>query len=88
MREFFISGMERIISVVMVIGVIGVFFAGLSAMFMSPNGFGFGLIQGLVIWAAGAIYLILMGGMLYLGLGIYDSTRRTAAAVEELVRRN
>ena len=33
-----------------------------------------------------AIYLLLMGGMVYLGLGIYNNTRRTAEAVERLSR--
>ena len=29
---------------------------------------------------------VLMGGMVYLGLGIYNNTRRTAEAVERLSR--
>ena len=83
MREFFILWMERIINVVIILGALVVLGAGLAIMF-SPNG---GFLQGLATWAFGFVYLILMGGIVYLGLGIYNNTRRTAEAVEALTRR-
>ncbi|WP_170166982.1 hypothetical protein [Paracoccus methylarcula] len=53
-------------------------------MFNAQGGF----LQGLLVWAIGAIYLVLMGGMIYLGLGIYNNTRRTADAIEQLNARS
>ncbi|WP_423208347.1 hypothetical protein [Paracoccus yeei] len=82
MRDFFILWMERIINVVIVLGAIGVFAGGIAVM-LSPTG---GVLQGLLAWIMGAIYLLLMGGMVYLGLGIYNNTRRAAEAVERLSR--
>jgi len=83
LRDFFIYWMERIINVLIAIGAIGVFVAGLVVMFSAQGGF----LQGIVTWIGGAFYLILMGGMIYLGLGIYDNTRRTAEAVERMTQR-
>lgn len=84
MRDFFILWMERIINVVIVIGAIAVVISGLVAMFSAQGGF----LQGVMIWVIGAIYLVLMGGMIYLGLGIYNNTRRTAEAIEQLNSRS
>lgn len=83
MRDFFILWMERIINVVIILGALVVVGTGLFIMF-SPTG---GFLQGLATWAFGFVYLIVMGGMIYLGLGIYNNTRRTAEAVEVLTRR-
>lgn len=83
MRDFFILWMERIINVVVGVGAVLVLIGAITAMF-SPQG---GFLQGLAILFGGALYLILMAGMIYLGLGIYANTRRTAEAVEELARR-
>lgn len=83
MRDFFILWMERIINVVIVLGAIGVLIGGLTVMFSAQGGF----LHGLMAWLFGAIYLIVMGGMVYLGLGIYNNTKRTAEAVERLSQR-
>lgn len=83
MREFFIGTLEKIIAVAIVLGAVVVLVAGIGAMF-SPYG---GFLRGLGILIGGAIYLLLIGGMAYLGLGIYHNTRRTAEAVEALARR-
>lgn len=83
MRDFFIIWMERIINVVVILGAIAVFLGGLAVM-RSPQG---GVLPGVMTWIVGAIYLIMMGGMVYLGLGIYNNTRRTAEAVERLSQR-
>lgn len=84
MRDFFIRGMEMIINVAVVLGSIGVIAAAISATIRTPNG---GLLQGIVVLVAGALWLILAAGMIYLALGIYANTRRTAEAVEELLSR-
>lgn len=83
LRDFFILWMERIINVVMVVGAVGVVIGGFVVMF-SPTG---GVLQGMLTWVAGTIYLVMIGGMIYLGLGIYNNTRRTAEAVEKLAMR-
>lgn len=83
MRDFFILWLERIINVLIAIGAIGVFVGGLVIMFSAEGGF----LQGIATWVGGAFYLILMGGMVYLGLGIYSNTRRTAEAVERMAQR-
>lgn len=84
MREFFILWMERIINVVIVLGAIAVVISGFVAMFSAQGG----ILQALGVWIIGTIYLILMGGMIYLGLGIYSNTRRTADAVEKMSARS
>ncbi|MCQ0971314.1 hypothetical protein MLD63_12860 [Paracoccus sp. TK19116] len=83
MRDFFILWMERIINVVIVLGAIAVLIGGGAALF-GPQG---GILQALAIWIGGALYLIIMGGFVYLGLGIYNNTRRTAEAVERMANR-
>ena len=46
-----------------------------------------GLLAGLAVWFGGGIWLMMTGGMAYLGLGIYHNTRRTAEAMEAMARR-
>jgi hypothetical protein len=48
---------------------------------------GGGPLMGLFVLIAGAVYLVLVGGFMYLGLGIYQNTKRTAEAVEKLASR-
>ena len=80
MRDFFINSLEKIVTVIILLMVIGVVLSGFGAMFNAQGG----LLAGLAVWVFGGIYVLIMGGMLYLALGIYDNTRRTAAAVEAL----
>lgn len=83
MRDFFIRSLERIVSVVVILLAVFVAVGGIAVMFAGP-GQGGGLLPGLAIWAGGAIYVLVVGGFLYLALGIHDNTRRTAEAVERL----
>ena len=46
-----------------------------------------GALAALAILIGGSIYAILMGGMMYLFLGVYHNTKRTAEAIEELAKR-
>lgn len=83
MREFFIRSMEQIINVFVALGAIGVVLGALITMFSATGGF----LQGIGVLIFGGIYLVMMAGMIYLGLGIYDNTRRTAEATEAMARR-
>ena len=83
MRDFFILWMERIINVLIVLGAIAVLVGGGAALF-GPQG---GIMRALAVWVGGAIYLIMFGGAIYLALGIYNNTRRTAEAVERMAGR-
>lgn len=76
MRDFFIKSFEIIVSVVVVLMAVAVVIGGLMTMF---NG---GFLQGLGILIGGAVYVLFIGGAMYLGLGIYQNTKRTADALE------
>ena len=87
MRDFFIRGFEAILSIILIIvAVIIVIAAGAAAfggaqMEGMPGGMG-GPIAGLIILVVGFVGLMIYGGLLYLGLGIYHNTRRTAELLE------
>ncbi len=74
MRDFFILALEKLIAVIIVLLMIGVLVFAVMAT-GSPQG---SALQGLLILFGGALYVVMMGGMLYLFLGIYHNTRRTA----------
>lgn len=80
MREFFIGALDKLVALLVILLAIGVAIGGLVTMFSGNGGF----LQGLAIWLFGGIYVLVIGGMLYLFLGIYDNTRRTADAVERM----
>ncbi len=94
MRDFFIRGMEVLVNIVMVILMIALvaISAGLAfnavpieqGMAGSPLGMVRGPVAGLLVLVGGGIYLIFVGGFIYLGLGIYQNTRRTAEALERM----
>lgn len=79
MRDFFINSFEKLVAVIIVLAMIAVVIGGLGAMFS-----GDGFLAGLAILIGGTLYVIMLGGMLYLMLGVYHNTRRTADAVERL----
>lgn len=81
MRDFFIRSFERLIGVIIVIGAIAVVIAAFAAASTAPSG-GQGILAFLAILIGGALYLILAGGVMYLALGIYHNTLRTAEAIE------
>ncbi|MDB6180808.1 hypothetical protein [Paracoccus fistulariae] len=84
MREFFIDWSERLIAVFVIVAGIGVIFASLAAMFSGIPG---GFLQGLLILIGGCIYLIIMGGMLYVAFGIYRNTLETNRLLAEMLRK-
>jgi len=86
MRDFFIRSLEIVINVVVVLALIAIVaIAGMVAFGggrgMGPMGFG-GPLAGLMILIGGILYLIIVAGFMYLGLGIYQNTKRTAEAIE------
>lgn len=52
----------------------------------SSNVQGGGFVPGVVMLGMGIIYVIVFGGMCYLGLGIYHNTKRNAEAAEKLLK--
>ena len=86
MRDFFINTFEILVGVIIVLLSLGVLIGAGVATFRfgaGPGGFS-GPIAGIAILVGGAIYVIFLGGLMYMGLGIYQNTKRTAAAVEKL----
>lgn len=95
MRDFFINSFEILVGVIVVLlSLCVIIFAGIAAfgggapgMMGSGMGMASGPLAGLAILVGGAIYVIFVGGLMYMGLGIYQNTKRTAAAVEKLASR-
>jgi len=81
MRDFFISSLEIVINVIVVIAAIGIVVAAGAATVGAGGeqmGGMNGPLAGLMILVGGGIYLIMVAGFMYLGLGIYQNTKRTA----------
>ena len=87
MRDFFIRSLEMVINVVVIIMAIGIVLGAGAAAFSPTAGteeFGGmnGPLAGLLILFGGFVYLILVAGFMYQGLGIYQNTKRTAELLE------
>jgi hypothetical protein len=84
-RHFFVRSFEVIISAFIVVSLIGVGLAGLIA-FLSEGGPSSqtAYLPALTIWAVGLVYILFIGGLLYLVLGIYQNTQRTVELLEKL----
>lgn len=94
MRDFFISAFEKLVGVIVVLMAAGVVIGAILVTMAGPGpGMGPGMgpaggpLAGLMVLIGGAIYVILVGGALYLGLGIYQNTRRTADLLERMAPR-
>lgn len=83
MQRFFIDSLRAIVSVAVVLMGVGIVLAALSAA-ASPQG---GPLAAIAVLVGGFIYLVMVAGFIYLQMGIHDNTRRTAEAVEALLRR-
>lgn len=81
MREFLILWFERLLNIAIILMGVAVVISGLVIRFQQ------GLFAGLAVWLFGALNIVLLGGAMYLGLGIYQNTKRTADAVEKLAAR-
>ncbi len=88
MRHFFIRVLDLLIGVVVVIGILGVLISSAAMITVGvpgPDGTTIsGVGPGIAVLVAGLLYMIFLGGFMYLGVGIYHNTRRTAEAVEQL----
>ncbi|WP_371155114.1 hypothetical protein [Jannaschia sp. 2305UL9-9] len=90
MRDFFIRGYEIVLTLVIVAAAVGVAVAAIGAM-IGPISLGAEVAPLQGPYAAAAILLggwlavLVIGGALYLGLGIYHNTQRTADALELLI---
>ena len=88
MRDFFIRGFEAVLTIFLVLAAIGIVVAAGLTAFGNPTAIeglpqgASGPIAGAIILVAGFLLLLVYGGLLYLGLGIYHNTRRTAEAAE------
>lgn len=89
MRDFFIRSFEVIVGIIVVVMGLLVVVAAIATMSgagMGPGGVG-GPLAGLIMLVVGAVYVLFVGGFMYLGLGIYQNTKRTAEATERLADR-
>ena len=88
MRDFFINSLEILVSVMVVLLGIGVVvFAAMTAFGgggMGPGGMS-GPLGALFILIGGGLYVIFIGGFMYMGIGIYQNTKRSAEALEKLL---
>ena len=87
MRDLFINLFEKLVGLLVILMIISVLalsamvmFGGGSAM-MGPFGPVNGIVPGLLLLVAGLIYVVFIGGFMYLGLGIYQNTKATAEAL-------
>lgn len=91
MRDFFINALEKIVGVIVVLLSLGVVFAAIATMMggghMGGQAMGGGPLAGLVVLVLGAIYVLFVGGFMYLGLGIYQNTKRSADALDKLANK-
>ncbi|MFN0114604.1 MAG: hypothetical protein ACKVPY_08015 [Paracoccaceae bacterium] len=83
MRDFFINSLEKILNVLVVVAFLAlVVVAGIAATGgHGPMGEG-GPLAGLLLLVLGAVYLVIVFGFMFLGLGIYQNTKRMADALE------
>ncbi|EBA15107.1 hypothetical protein RSK20926_04467 [Roseobacter sp. SK209-2-6] len=85
MRDLFIGLFEKLVTVFVVLMCLGVI-AGAFGAFVAPAPNG-GIIPAILVLVLGSIYAVMMGGMMYLFLGVYHNTKRTAEAIEKLAER-
>ena len=77
MRDFFINSFEKLVGVIIILIAIGTLLGAFGA---AQEG---GILAFLAVLVFGAVYVVFMGGLMYLGLGIYHNTQRTADALEK-----
>ncbi|MGP1356539.1 hypothetical protein [Roseicyclus sp.] len=83
MRDFFINAFEKLVGVIIVLLVVGVIAAAGFIAFAPPTPEQpTGILPGLAVLIGGLVYVVFVGGALYLGLGIYQNTRRMAEAMD------
>ena len=90
MRDFFINAFEALVNILIVVMCLGVLLGAAAVAFggqqLGQSGMS-GPSVGLFILIGGGIYVIVVGGLMYLGLGIYQNTKKTAEMIEKLVNK-
>jgi hypothetical protein len=87
MRDFFINSLEFLVSVIVVLlslAVLGIAAAAAFGGGMGADGPS-GPLAAIGVLIGGGIYVLFVGGFMYLGLGIYQNTKRSADALEKLL---
>ena len=88
MRDFFINSLEILVSVFVVLLSLGVLVGAAAVAFgggsMGPGGMS-GPLAGIAILVGGALYVVFIGGFMFMGIGIYQNTKRSAEALEKLL---
>ena len=86
MRDFFIGVLDKLISLFVVLGLLAVVIFALVALFAPGMGApaGGGVLGFLFVLIGGGLYVAFVAGFMFLGLGIYHNTRRTAEATEKM----
>lgn len=84
MRDFFIRGFEMIVNIIVVVMLIGVVVAAGAMAFGPPMqpGMPGGIGMGIMVLVLGLLYVVFIGGLMFLGLGIYQNTKKTAELLE------
>lgn len=91
MRDFFINSLEKLVAGIVVLLSIGVVMGAVAALMGAGHADGQsgmpGPVAALLILLLGGIYVVFVGGFLYMGIGIYQNTKRSAEALEKLAQR-
>lgn len=82
MRDFFIGAFEKLVGLIVILMILVVIAGAVVAFLDTAQA---GPLAALAIVLIGSLYVVLMAGMMYLFLGIYHNTKRSAAALEKLV---
>ena len=83
MRDFFINAFEKLVGVVIVLmSLVVIVLAIGAATGQAGTGAPAGILGALIVLLMGAVYVVFVGGFMYLGLGIYQNTKRMADAME------
>ena len=90
MRDFFINGFEILVGIIVVLmiiavlGLAGVTAFGGSGTVIQGMPLQGGILAGVAILVGGLLYVVFLAGLMYLGLGIYQNTKKSAAALERM----
>lgn len=83
MRQLIIDSFEKLVWALIVLIIIGAVIGGIGMMF-SPVGPGF--IGGLLLIIGGILYAIVIGGMMFLFIGIHENTKKTVEQLERITK--
>ena len=85
MRDFFIGIFAKILNIIVIFAFVAVVIGAVAAYFAPvPEGSPLPILRAIIVLIGGALYVSFMAGALYLGLGVYHNTRRSAELLEAL----